>query len=115
MLQTPWIFSQALRTPAFSPSNPNIGSDVTPLVTNLPVRHWSTLFLPQMWPFFLLSPERAFAFYWNFKTFGLLLGPLLFFGVFTGGRTLIDLAGALLLRFSPFVQWCFSTPACLPE
>ena len=69
MLQTPWIFSQARRTPAFSPSNPNVGSDVTPLVTNLPVRHWSTLFRPQMWPFFLLSTERAFAFYWNFKSF----------------------------------------------
>lgn len=115
MLQTPWIFSQALRTPAFSSSNPNIGGDVTPLVANLPVRHWSTLFRPQMWPFFLLSPERAFAFYWNFKTFGLLLGALLFFGVLTGGKTLIDLAGALFLTFSPFVQWWFSTPACLPE
>lgn len=115
MLQTPWIFSQALRAPAFSPSNSSIGSDVTPLVTNLPVRHWSTLFRPQMWPFFLMSPGRAFAFYWNFKSFGLLLGALLFFGVLTGGKTLLDLAGALLLTFSPFVQWWLSTPTCLPE
>src|SRR5438270_247402 len=115
VLQTPRIFSQASRTPAFSPSNPNVGSDVTPLVTNLPVRHWSTLFRPQMWPFFLLSPERAFAFYWNFKSFALLFGSFLFFGVLTGGRTLLDLAGALFLTFSPFVQWWLSTPACLPE
>lgn len=115
MLQTPWIFSQALRTPAFSPSNPNIGSDVTPLVTNLPVHHWSTLFRPQMWPFFLMNSERAFAFYWNFKSFALLLGALLFFGVLTGGKTLLDLAGALFLTFSPFVQWWLSTPTCLPE
>lgn len=115
VLQTPWIFSQAFRTPAFSPSNPNIGSDVTPLVTNLPVRHWSTLFRPQMWPFFLLSPERAFSFYWNFKSFALLFGSFLFFGALTGGKTLLDLAGALLLTFSPFVQWWFSTPTCLPE
>ncbi|PYJ89012.1 MAG: hypothetical protein DME70_02935, partial [Verrucomicrobia bacterium] len=102
VLQTPWIFSQASRTPAFSPTNPNVGSDVTPLVTNLPVRHWSTLFRPQMWPFFLLSPERAFAFYWNLKSFALLLGSFLFFGVLSGGKTLLDLAGALLLTFSPF-------------
>ena len=115
VLQTPWIFSQASRTPAFSPSNPNVGSDVTPLVTNLPVRHWSTLFRPQMWPFFLLSPERAFAFYWNFKSFALLLGSFLFFEVLSRGKSLLDLAGALLLTFSPFVQWWFSTPACLPE
>lgn len=115
MLQTPWIFSQASRAPAFGPTNPNVGSDLTPLVTNLPARHWSTLFRPQMWPFFVLSAERAFAFYWNFKTFGLLLGALLFFGVLTGGKTPIDLAGALLLTFSPFVQWWLSSPTCLPE
>lgn len=115
MLQTPWIFSQARRTPAFSPSNPNVGSDVTPLVTNLPVRHWSTLLRPQMWPFFLLNTERAFAFYWNFKPLFLLLGAMLFFGVVTGGKTLLDLAGAVFLTFSPFVQWWFSTPTCLPE
>lgn len=115
LLQTPWIFSQASRTPAFSPTNPGVGSDVTPLVTNLPVRHWSTWFRPQMWPFFVLSPERAFAFYWNFKTFGLLLSAFLFLGVFTGGKTLLDLAGSVFLTFSPYVQWWLSTPTCLPE
>ena len=115
LLQTPWIFSQALRTPAFNATNPTVGGDNTPLVTNLPVRHWSTLFRPQMWPFFLLSPERAFAFYWNFKLFGLLLSAFLFFGVISGGKTFLDLAGALFLTFSPFIQWWFSTPTCLPE
>jgi hypothetical protein len=115
LIQTPWILSQVWRTPAFSFSNPSIGSNVTPLVTNLPVRHWSTWFRPQMWPFFLLSPERAFAFFWNFKTFGLLLSAFLFFGVLSGGRTLLDLAGALFLTFSPFIQWWLSTPTCLPE
>ena len=115
LIQTPWIFSQALRRPAFSASNPNVGSDVTPLVTNLPVRHWSTWFRPQMWPFFLLNPERAFAFYWNFKTFGLLLTAFLFFGVLSNRKTLLDLAGATFLTFSPFVQWWLSTPTALPE
>src|SRR2546423_1252862 len=115
LIQTPWVFSQASRTPAFSASNPSIGSDVTPLVTNLPVHHWSTWFRPQMWPFFFLSPERAFSFSWNFKTFGLLLSAFLFFGLLTGGKTLLDLAGALFLTFSPFIQWWLSTPTCLPE
>jgi len=115
LIQTPWIFSQAARTPAFNASNPNVGSDVTPLVTNLPVRHWSTWFRPQMWPFFLLGSERAFAFYWNFKLFSLLLSAFLFFGVLTGGKTLLDLGGAVLISFSPFLQWWWSTPTCLPE
>jgi hypothetical protein len=115
LLQTPWILSQAVRTPAFSATNPTVGSDVTPLVTNLPVRHWSTLFRPQMWPFFLMPLETAFAFYWNFKLFGLLLAAVLFFGSLTGGRTAIALAGALFLTFSPYVQWWFSSGTCLPE
>ena len=115
MLQTPWLFSQAAQAPSFSVRNPSIGSDVTPLVTNLPVRHWSTIFRPQMWPFFFLNVERAFAFYWNFKSFALLLGAFLFFGVLTGGKTLLDLGGALFVAFSPFLQWWLSTPTCLPE
>lgn len=115
LLQTPWIWSQAVRMPAFSATNPTVGSDVTPLVTNLPVRHWSTLFRPQMWPFFLLPLETAFAFYWNFKLFGLLLAAVLFFGSLTDGRTAIAFAGALFLTFSPYVQWWFSSGTCLPE
>jgi hypothetical protein len=115
LIQTPWIFSQALRIPALSVSNPSIGGDATPLVTNLPVRHWSTWLRPQMWPFFIANPERALAFYWNFKTFGLLLSAFLFFGVLSGRKTLLDLAGALFLTFSPFIQWWLSTPTCLPE
>jgi hypothetical protein len=115
LIQTPWIFSQALRTPAFGVTNPSIGTDVTPLVTNLPVRHWSSWLRPQMWPFFILSPERAFAFSWNFKTFGLLFSAFLFFGVLSKGKTLLDLTGALFLTFSPFIQWWLSTPTGLPE
>ena len=115
MLQTPWIFSQAAQTRPFSTTNAAIGCGHTPLVLNLPVRHWSTIFRPQMWPFFIMSVERAFAFYWNFKVFGLLLGAVLFFGVLTGGKTLLDLSGALFLTFSPYVQWWFSTATCMPE
>lgn len=115
VLQTPWIFSQARQNPRFPVNNPSIGGDETPLVTNLPVRHWSTILRPQMWPFFLAPTEAAFGFYWNFKTFGLLIGAFLFFGVVTGKKILLDLAGALFVTFCPFLQWWFSTPTSLPE
>ena len=113
--ETPWILAQSMHVPPFPLENPNIGDDKTPLLTNLPVRHWSMLFRPQMWGFFFLNFERAFAFYWNFKWFGLLLAAFLFFEILSGGKTLIALAGALFILFSPYVQWWFSTPAAMPE
>jgi hypothetical protein len=115
VVHTPWILSQAARSPAFATMNPGVGSGATTLVTNVPVWHWSTLLRPGMWAFFLTDAERAFAFYWNFKWFGLLLSAFLFFGVITRGRTLLDLGGALFLLFAPYIQWWFSTPTCLPE
>jgi hypothetical protein len=113
--ETPWMLAQARHVPPFPLANPNIGEDKAPLLTNLPVRHWSMLFRPQLLGFFFLNFERAFAFYWNFKWFGLLLAAFLFFEILSGGKTLISLAGALFILFSPYVQWWFSTPAAMPE
>jgi hypothetical protein len=80
LVHTPWIMSQANQSPAFPITNRNVGNGVMPLLTNLPVRHWTMLFRPQMWGFFVFDLERAFAFNWNFKWFGILLGGFLFFG-----------------------------------
>ncbi|PYK98571.1 MAG: hypothetical protein DME32_13995, partial [Verrucomicrobia bacterium] len=74
--ETPWILSQAARR--FPVENPGVGDGVMPLLNNLPARHWTMLFRPQMWGFFMTDVEHAFAFYWNFKWFGLLLGAFLF-------------------------------------
>lgn len=113
--ETPWILAQSKHVPPFPLSNPNIGEEKAPLLTSLPVRHWSMLFRPQLLGFFFLNFERAFAFYWNFKWFGLLLAAFLFFEILSGGKTLIALAGALFILFSPYIQWWFSTPAAMPE
>lgn len=115
LVQTPWIWSQAGQQPSFPVSNKNIGNGVVPLVTNLPARHWTMLFRPQMWGFFFLDLERAFAFNWNFKWFALLLSGFLFFRVVARGNNLLALSGALLLLFSNYVQWFFSTPTSMPE
>lgn len=114
-VQTPWIWSQSNQNPPFPLTNPNVGNGVAPLLTNLPVAHWTMFFRPQLWGFFLLDRERAFAFNWNFKWLGLLLGGFLFFRRIARGNNFLAGAGALILLFSSYVQWFFSTPACMPE
>jgi len=114
-VQTPWIWSQSNQNPPFPLTNRNVGNGAAPLLTNLPVAHWTMLFRPQMWGFFALSKERAFAFNWNFKWFGLLLGGFLFLRILARGNNSLALGGALILLFSSYVQWFFSTPTCMPE
>lgn len=113
MLQTPWMMSQVAR--GFPLVNPSVGDGVMTLLNNLPVRHWSMICRPQMWGFFVADPEHAFALYWNFKWFGLLLGAFLLLRAMCGGQSLVAAFGALLLFFSAFIQWWFSTPTSLPE
>ena len=115
MVQTPWMMSQATRYPPFYAKNPGVGDGTMTLLNNLPVRHWSTFFRPQMWGFFVADFKHAFAFYWNFKCFGLLIGAFLFLRAVCNGQSLVAIFGALLLYFSPFIQWWFSTPTCMPE
>jgi hypothetical protein len=115
LVHTPWILSQANQSPAFPITNRNVGNGVMPLLTNLPVRHWTMLFRPQMWGFFVFDLERAFAFNWNFKWFGILLGGFLFFRVIAPGNNFLALSGAFLVLYSSYIQWFFSTPTCMPE
>lgn len=115
MIQTPWIVSQLEREPRLGLTNPNVGDGPAPLLTNLPARHWTVLFRPQMWGFLCLPNEYSFALYWNFKWYALLLGAFLFLEVITGGRVLLSLAGAVFLLAAPYIQWWFSTPTCMPE
>jgi len=115
MVQTPWIMSQAARHPPFSAVNPGVGEGEMSLLNNLPVRHWSAFFRPQMWGFFVADFEHAFALYWNFKWFGLLVGAFLFLRVVCHGQSFVAIFGALLLYFSAFIQWWFSTPTSMPE
>lgn len=115
MVQTPWILSQASNTPPFSLHNPNVGDMATLLVVNLPVRHWTTLFRPQFWGFFLMDIEHAFSLYWNFKWYVFIVGGFLFFRTIARGNVTLALAGVILAFFSPYVQWWYSTGTCMPE
>lgn len=111
---TPNILNQSLRTARFEARKTDLGDHFVGLSGNIPVRHISTLFRPQFWPFFLLRVDYAFAFNWQFKAL------ILFTGVFTWllqitRSTTWAAAGAIWFYFSPFTQWSYSWPSALPE
>lgn len=112
-LETPILLHQANKADPFS--IPSIaGPDNAVLIANAPVRHWSMVFRPQLLPFFLLSPPKAFAWYWQFKHGMLLIGTFLAFLLLTRSSPLAAL-GALWFHLSAYTQWAFSWPAPLPE
>lgn len=112
---TPSVFSQALHKPPFPVENPNIGAKKTPLLVNLPVRHYSMFFRPQLYGFFLFNLETAYSFYWNVKVFGLFVAFFLLLLALTQNRFWLALFGAGWVWFSAYVQWWFSCPPMLPE
>ena len=85
------------------------------MIMNLPAAHFSMLFRPQFWLFFVANAERAFSFYWNMK-FVFVVG-----GVFFLLMTLLRnnfypaLFGALWVFFSGYTQWWYSSPQLWPE
>lgn len=109
------MISQAGSNPPFPTTNPVWGSAEVPLIANLPVRHWSMLFRPQYWGFFVLDIDRAFSFYWGMKACFLLGGVFLLLMILTDNDFGMSLLGALWVFFSGFIQWWYSASGMLPE
>jgi hypothetical protein len=112
--QTPYMLNQYFRADPFQMAHTPSGSSNVGLLAELPVKHVTTWFRPQFWPFFVLPADYAYATWWQAK------GLILFTGVFTlllliTGSSWISLLGALWLLFSQFTQWCYSWPSMLPE
>ncbi len=82
---------------------------------SVPVRHYSMLFRPQFWGFFVFAEERGFAWFWNTKIFGLLISFYLLFRLLLGGREALSAFGSIAVSYSSYVQWFFSCPPMLPE
>jgi len=101
------IFSQYNQ--GFPVENPAIGAGRSPLVMNIPVKHFTAFFMPQHWGFHLLSFETGFSFLWNYRVFALLISTFLLLMLFTRNQVWLSLAGALALLFSSFTQWWFSS------
>ena len=112
---TPSALSQARQIPAFPIENSNLGTGRSPLLMNVPVKHYTTFFRPQFYGFFLFDFTRGFSFYWCAKFFGLLIAAGWALRQLGIRSRLIVIFGAVWVLFSSYVQWWFSSPAGLPE
>ena len=115
LVWTPATLAQLHHLPPMPVENPAIGAGVAPLLMSVPVRHYSMLFRPQFWGFFVFEPERGFAWFWNTKVFSLLISFFLLFRILTKGRIALSVCGSIAVSYSSYVQWFFSCPPMLPE
>ena len=63
MVWTPAILSQLKHQPPMPVENLSLGYGKAPLLMNVPVRHYTALFRPQLWGFFFLDIEHGFSWY----------------------------------------------------
>ncbi|MGI9086290.1 MAG: DUF7657 domain-containing protein, partial [Chthoniobacterales bacterium] len=115
LVWTPAALGQLHHQPPMPVTNPSLGAGATPLLMSLPVRHYSMIFRPQFWGFFLGDEEFGFAWFWNAKIFGLLVSLFLLFRKLLRGRVALALLGSIAVAYSSYVQWFFSCPPMLPE
>jgi hypothetical protein len=115
LVWTPSLLAQARHQPPFPVENPALGAGRSPMLMNLPTRHYSTFFRPQLWGYFLFDVEHGFAWHWNVKIFGLLAAMFLLIRKLTGGHFWLALLGSAWVFCSSYTQWWFSCPPMLPE
>jgi len=106
---TPFILSQAARH--FPTINYSLGPEKIPVLMGLPSKHFSALFQPQNWGFFVLGLERGFSFFWNYGVASILLSSFLLFMLVSRNRFWLSVFGTLfpvLFEFCPVVVLCFN-------
>lgn len=110
-VQTPWVLNQVLT--GNHARNQNVGGELSPLVTAVPVE--GVLGWPQakFAGFQLFDIETGFSWWWAYKTFALLLSFLWLFLILSRGDLVASLIGTAWIYTSSFTQWWFSIN--LPE
>lgn len=111
---TPAILNQVYRADAFATKTSAAGPDSAALISNIPVSHFTTVFRPQFWGFFVLPLVTAFSWYWQFKALLLLTGVFSLLLLLTQSSR-IAAFGALWYASSSYVQWTYSWASLLPE
>ena len=106
-IETPWTVMES--RVGFSQHNPFIGSGQNLILTDVPIRHWSLIFTPQNWGYFLLPLEYGFSFHWWFKGLIVILGVYLLAVKLMNGQRMFAALMALAAFYSPAVQWWYST------
>lgn len=105
---TPFSFSQAsVGNPAVSELVRGTATDMT-MVYAQPSWALATLFRPFLWGYLILGPERGLAFFWSSRTAALFLVTYEMVGLLTDFDDHLSAMGAILVVFSPAVQWWFA-------
>ncbi|MGV3559728.1 DUF7657 domain-containing protein [Larkinella arboricola] len=105
-VSTPFILSQVQN--GFPLENQALGGERPALVGYYPVKHLVSVFRPDYWGFFLLSPEQGYAWWWQFKVIGSLVALTLLLMLLTRNNFWLSVFGAFWLVFSSGVaRWSF--------
>lgn len=113
LVQTPLTLSQDENN--YDQINQFIGNGQdTAVIYDAPNKHWSTIFKPHNWGFFVLPQENAFAFKWWFRGAMLIISTYLLLLVLTKRNYFLSISGALILFFTPMVQWWYSIQVMEP-
>jgi hypothetical protein len=104
---TPFTLSQDNKN--FPVINEAVGGQKAPLMSFVPIKHFITYFRPNFWGYFFLTTEQAFAWAWNFKTFGILIAMTLMLMLLTANNFWLSVFGAFWMLYSSGTQWWYST------
>lgn len=103
MVTTPSVIGQYQR--GMQISNPGLGDGNVPVMLGYPVKDFSVLLKPNLWPYFIFSAEHAFAFSWNFNIFFFIISTFLLFLLLTKNNFWLSAFGAFFIFLSGALQW----------
>lgn len=103
MSSTPAIIGQYQNGMALS--NAASGEGNAPLIFAFPVKDFSMLLRPSVWPYFIFDVEHAFAFSWNMNLFFFVISTFLLFMLLTGSNFWLSAFGAFFIFLSGAEQW----------
>jgi len=106
----PLSLAQAHHEPAFPRVNTAIGLGQDLILTDIPILHWTALFRPFSWGFFL-GDDLGVAWMWWSQLFGFAGVVFALLRLVAPGRNALAAAGALLLVASPFLQFWALLPS----
>jgi hypothetical protein len=87
------------------------GGDISSLwisVGGIPALNLALIFKPLYWGFLLLGTERGFSFLWTLRFLLLFLVSFEFAMRYTDKKPWLSFCAAMMITFSPYVQWWYS-------
>ncbi len=103
MLNTPALIGQYHS--GMPVSNMTLGDGNVPVIWSFPIKDFSMLLRPNLWPYFIFNVERAFAFSWNFTIFLFLISTFFLFALLTESNFWLSLFGTFFIFLSGGMQW----------